>query len=278
MICQTAGNADMAGTVPPERLDEIGWLAMLADGVDECRRAARTMIRQGADLIKICTSGGGGSVRGGPHEVQFTLDEVRAFVDEAHRAGRKVASHSHGLDSVRLALDGGVDTIEHGTYADDECFRRMAAEGKPLVATIVNIRAFAEQGEQHGVPEAMLRKAREDLKYKGESLMRAYEQGVTIVHGSDSGGAPPARHGINAGNLTVFVEAGLPPFQALRAATANAAEALGLADDLGTVETGKLADLLVVDGNPLEEISLLEDQTRILAVFKGGELLVDRRP
>ncbi len=276
MICQTGGNGDMMATVPPERLHELGWLATLADGVDECRRVARRMLRAGADFIKICTSGGGASERGGALEVQFTLPEVEAMALEAHRAGVKVAAHAHNLESIHLALDGGADTIEHGSDIDVECARRMADEGIPLVATIVNIKAFAEQGEALGVAPPIVEKARESLRRKGESMMLAFEQGVTIVHGADTGGAPPAIHGINAGNLTQFVLAGMRPMDAILGATRNAAQALGLEDQIGTVEVGKVADLLVVNGDPLHDIAILEQPERLLMVIKDGQVVVDR--
>lgn len=277
MICQTGGNGDMIPSVPPERLEEIGWLATLADGVDECRRVTRRMLRQGADFIKICTSGGGASERGGAHELQFSLPEVEAIVYEAHRAGVKVAAHAHNLDSIRLALDGGVDTVEHASDIDVDCARRMAAENTILVATIVNIKVFAEQGEQLGVSPQIVAKARESLQRKGESLMLAYSEGVKIAHGADTGGAPPAVHGINAGNLTQFVAAGMPPMDALLAATRNAAEALGLEHTIGTLEVGKAADLVVVDGDPLADISILEDRQRFRLVVKSGRIEIDGR-
>lgn len=277
MICQTGGNGDMIPAVPVERLEEIGWLATLADGVDDCTRVARQMLRQGADFIKICTSGGGASERGGAHELQFSLPEVQAIVYEAHRAGVKVAAHAHNLDSIRLALDGDVDTVEHASDIDVETARRMAAENKILCATIVNIKVFAEQGEQLGVAPHIVEKARESLRHKGESLMRAFSEGVKIAHGADTGGAPPAVHGINAGNLTQFVAAGMPPMDALLTATRNAAEALGLEDTIGTLEPGKAADFVIVDGDPLADIAILERSERFQLVVKGGVIEVDRR-
>lgn len=277
MLCQTAGNGDTMLCLPPDRLDEIGWLARVVDGVDECRKAVRKLTREGADLIKICTSGGGASARGGAQEVQFTIDEVRAMTEEAHRSGRRVAAHAHGLQSIRNALDGEVDTLEHGTFVDDDCCRRMASEGTILVATIVNIKAFAEEGERYGVPASMLARAREDISVKAGSLMRAHRHGVCIAHGSDTGGAPPALHGINAGNLALFVEAGMPPMDALLTATRNAAEALGLGAEIGTLEPGKRADLIAIDGDPLCDISVLADPERIKLVIRGGKIMVDRR-
>lgn len=278
MICQTAGNGDTMVSVPTDRLDEIGWLATVADGVDECRRVVRRLVRRGADLIKLCTSGGGASVRGGPHEVQFTREEVRAITDEAHRMGRMVAAHAHGVASIRHALEAGVDTLEHGSYIDDECCRRMVEAGIPLVATIVNIEAFARAAEGGGVPDVMRHRAREELRRKAESLMRAYGNGVTIVHGSDTGGAPPARHGINARNLALFVEAGMPPMEALLTATRNAAAALGLGDRIGTLEAGKLADLVVFDGDLLRDIGAVADPARIVLVVKDGKVVHRRQP
>lgn len=277
MLCQTGGNGDMIPVVPRERLEEVGWLATLADGVDECRQVTRWLLRQGADFIKLCTSGGGASERGGAHEVQFTLPEVRAIVEEAHRAGVTTAAHAHNLDSIRLALDGGVDTVEHASDIDDECAQRMAEENKILCATIVNIRCFADEGAALGVAPQIVEKARISLRSKGESLMRAYEAGVKIAHGADTGGAPPAKHGINAGNLSIFVEAGMPPMDAILTATRNAAEALGLANEIGTLEQGKAADFVVVDGDPLTDITILEDPQRFTLVVKDGRVEVDRR-
>jgi len=277
MLCQTGGNGDMIPVVPRDRLDEVGWLATLADGVDACRETTRWLLRQGADFIKLCTSGGGASERGGAHEVQFTLPEVRAIIEEAHRAGVKAAAHAHNRESIRLALDADVDTVEHASDIDDELAGRMAAEGKILCATIVNIRCFADEGASLGVAPEIVEKARISLRSKGESLMRAFEAGVTIAHGADTGGAPPAVHGINAGNLSIFVDAGMPPMAAIETATRNAAAALGLEDLIGTLEPGKAADLVVVDGDPLADITILEDPQRFTLVVKDGRIEVDRR-
>lgn len=273
-VSPTAGHRDMFAPNTWPREPEG-----LADGPWAVRRTVRTMVREGVDFIKTATSGGAG---GHSEEIwwrNYTDEEMAALVDEAHAFGRRVASHSHTAESVKSAVRAGVDTIEHGIYLDDEAIELLV---KHEVALVPTLSARSERAVAHrrksGSPPEVIRKF-ESIQASGfESVRRAYEGGVLIAMGTDTGRGLREYFGRNAYELGQMVQAGMPPMAALVAATKNAAIALGAEEDLGTLEPGKLADLLVVDGNPLDDVSLLEDVERILLVVKEGEIVVDRRP
>ena len=244
----------------------------VANGVHEVRMVVRSMVRAGAEVIKCATTGGASGRPGhGPKDVAFSRDEMRALVDEAHALGRRVMCHALGGPGLRLAIEAGVDSIEHGCYLDEEpeLIAMMAAHGTFFVPTFTVYTFHRERPVPH-----IQARARALQPHHVASLQQAVAAGVKIVAGTDAGGH---QHGINAWELEHLVAAGLSPMQALQSATCWAAECLGWSDDLGTVTPGKLADLVVLDGDPLQDMTLLQDAQRIKLVFKGGMLCVDRR-
>jgi imidazolonepropionase-like amidohydrolase len=244
----------------------------VANGVQDVRNVVRTMVRAGADVIKCATTGGASSRTGhGPMDKAFNRDEIEALVDEAHALGRRVMCHALGGPGLRMAIEAGVDSIEHGCYLDAESdlIPMMAEKGTFFVPTLTVYVFHRERSAPH-----MRERGRELFPHHIESIQRALEAGVKIVAGTDAGGH---EHGINARELKYLVEAGLSPMQALRAGTEWAAQCLGMESDIGTLEPGKLADLIVVDGDPLHDMSMLEDLSRIKLVMQGGAICVDRR-
>jgi imidazolonepropionase-like amidohydrolase len=237
-----------------------------ADGPDELRKAVREQIRQGADFVKVMSTGALTVVDEDVNPAQLTREELAAVVDEAHRLGFAVASHAEGLDGIRLSVEVGVDTLEHGEMAfrDPSLLDTMAEHGTTLVPTLCVFDAVADPDGPF--PDWM----RERARFLGESARKtvaaARRAGVTLAMGADAG-----PHGANAREIVLLVEAGLSPLDAIVAATSAAARTCGTADVVGTVEQGKAADLLVVDGNPLVEPRLFLDPERFWLVLKDGE-------
>jgi imidazolonepropionase-like amidohydrolase len=244
----------------------------VANGIEGVRTVVRTMVRAGADVIKCATTGGASSRPGhGPKDSAFNLDEMKALVDEAHTLGRRVMCHALGGPGLRTAIEAGVDSIEHGCYLDEdpELIPMMAEKGIFFVPTFTVYVFHREVSPPH------VRVRGRDLEpHHIESLHKALEAGVKIGAGTDAGGH---MHLINARELQCMVEVGMSPMQALQAATGWAAECLGIEPDVGTIQSGRLADLVVVDGDPLQDITVLQDLQRIKMVFKEGELCIDRR-
>ena len=245
----------------------------VADGVDAVRAKVREMVRMGPDVIKCSTTGGASSPPGhGPKDREFNQEEIRALVDEAHAMCRKVMCHALGGPGLRLALEAGVDTIEHGTYLneDPDLIPLMAEMGTFYVPTMLVYVFHRDNPQGHIKP-----RARELQPAHIESIQKAVAAGVRVVAGTDAGGWG---HPLNARELECMVEeAGMTPEQALAAATGLAGQCLGLEDEIGTVERGKLADLIVVDGDPLKDITVLQNKDRIKLVLKGGRIHIDRR-
>jgi len=244
----------------------------VGNGPGGVRDVVRTMARAGADVIKTATTGGASSRPGhGPLDAAFSLAEMQALVAESHGLGRRVMCHALGGPGLRTAIEAGVDSIEHGCYLDEdpELLNRMAAQGTYFVPTLLVYVYHRESPAPH-----VRQRARDLHKHHLASVQRALEVGVPIAAGTDAGGHG---HPPNARELACLVEAGLTPMQALRAGTQWAARCLALEREVGTLERGRLADLVVVNGNPLHDIGVLADQTRIELVFKGGVLCADRR-
>jgi len=244
----------------------------VGNGPDEVRDVVRTMVRAGADVIKTATTGGASSRAGhGPRDAAFSLPEMQALVTESHALGRRVMCHALGGPGLSTALVAGVDSIEHGCYLDEEpeLMARMAAQGTFFVPTLTVYVYHRESASPHVRARAI------DLyPHHVASVRRALELGVPIAAGTDAGGHG---HPKNALELQCLVEAGLTPMQALQAATQWAARCLGLERELGTIEKGRLADLVVVNGNPLDDVKILLDPARIALVLKGGAVCADRR-
>ncbi len=265
-ITPTGGHLDptMFAAFAPHVLDltvEEG----IANGVDEIRKAVRYQIKHGAQLIKVCCSGGVMSLTGPPGAQHYSDEELRAIVDEAHRRGLRVAAHTHGADAVKHAVAAGIDCIEHGFLVDDEAIALMVEHGTFLVST----RRLAEGMDvSHAAPELQA-KAAEMFPKSRTSILAAYEAGVKIAVGTD---APAIPHGRNADELVTLVDWGMPPLAVLRAATVTAAELIDCTDR-GRLAPGQLADVIAVPGNPLEDITVTRN---VSFVMKGGKVYVDK--
>lgn len=245
----------------------------VANGSDAVRDVVRAMARAGADVIKTATTGGASSRPGhGPLDAAFSLAEMEALVTESRALGRRVMCHALGGPGLRTALAAGVDSIEHGCYLDEDAtlLGQMAVQGTFFVPTLTVYVYHRESPAPHVRERAVALHA-----HHVASVRRALELGVPIAAGTDAGGHG---HPKNALELKYLVEAGLSPMQALRAATQWAAACLGLEREIGTVEKGRLADLVLVAGNPLEDVTLLLDPARIELVVKAGVICADRRP
>lgn len=258
LICMTGGH---------------GWpFGRQADGPHEVRKAAREQILAGADVIKIMATGGVMTPGVQPGSPQFTEEEMRAAIEEAHKAGRKTATHAMGVQGVLNALRAGIDSIEHGCYLDDEAISIMAENQVFFVPTLSPLLNIERHGTEAGIPAYMVEKTIGVKQAHLESIRKARKAGVPFGIGTDAG-TPFNFHGRNAQELVYSVEHGFSPTEALMNATSNAAKCLGLESDLGLIEEGKLADLIVVDGNPLDDISLLTRQESIKLVMQGGRII-----
>ncbi|NTX07390.1 amidohydrolase family protein [Myxococcus sp. CA040A] len=242
--------------------DETG--AGVADGPEALRAKVRDTLKYGADLIKVCATGGVLSLNSDVDSPQLTQAELDAIVDEAHARKRKVAAHAHGAEGARRAIRAGVDSIEHGSLLDDEALDLMKRKGTWFVPTAMAFQGVKERADQGRLPEDNIRKVRAVDEARKQSLRKAISRGVRIAFGTDAG---VFEHGRNAGEFALLVEAGMAPAEALRAATVHAAELLGVSATLGTLEPGKLADVVAVPGNPLQDIRKTE---AVFFVMKEG--------
>jgi imidazolonepropionase-like amidohydrolase len=246
-----------------------------ADGADEVRKAAREQLKAGADVIKVMATGAVMAPGEEPGVSQFTLEEMRAAAEEAHKVGRKMAAHAHGSSGILTAVLAGADSIEHGSllYESPEAIRLMAERGVFLVPTLATNSLKWHGGD---IPAFMLEKECRLGDAPLRSVRAALAAGVPIAMGTDAG-VPFIRHGDNAIELVLMVEAGLSPMHSIVASTSNAARALGLQHEIGTIEAGKCADLLVVDGDPLADIGVLTKKERIRMVIQRGRVVVDKQ-
>ncbi|MEM3984081.1 MAG: amidohydrolase family protein, partial [Sulfolobales archaeon] len=223
-ICQTGGHCD-THYMPLEDVIKRGS-ALLCDGPWECRKAARIALRDGADFIKVMTSGGVGSEKDDPRHPQMSVEEVKAVAEEAHRVGKKVASHAQGAEGVKIAILGGVDTIEHGYFLDEESIELMKERGVCYVPTLCLVEVYRKTLENPppGIPEWRLKKQEECIEYMPQSFRAAYRAGVKIATGTDYYGPPLRAFGSHADEPIVMVKYGMNPVDALTASTKNAAE------------------------------------------------------
>lgn len=266
-ISQTGGHGDLH-MLPEPVADSDHGLSVLADGPVECRKAARSQIRKGADLLKIMTTGGVLSEKDAPDQSQFTDAEIQAFTEEAHRVGIPVASHAQGAPGVKSALRNGVDTIEHGFYLDEECFDLFVETGATFVPTLAIMHRLVTEGADHGVPEYGLEKARDARDAHFDAARRASENDIPIALGTDFIGPDLVPHGKNALEAELLVEeVGLSEREAIESGTRVAARTVP-DDDLGVLAEGNRADFLAFESDPLADIGALSDPD---AVYKGGE-------
>ena len=248
-----------------------GWfLGREADGPEAVRHAVRDEMKSGAGCVKLMASGGVYGHAEEPGSPQLTVEEMRAGVEEAHKAGRKVAAHAYSVQAIENALEAGVDSIEHGSFIDQKTARRMRESGTYLVPTMSVYAAMDARGPELGAPEYIRRKTAEVLHASREAFRLAHEAGVRIAAGTDCG-APGHPHGTLPEELMLMVESGASPIQALRFGTSAAADLLGLGDEVGSLEPGKRADLLAVGGDPTSEILALRGVRMVLRDGSGVE-------
>ena len=273
MISQTGGHGDgwmpSGGTIKALLPSHPGVPETLVDGPDEMRAKVRELIRMGADVIKVATSGGVLSPRDKPTHAHFRPEELEVLVEEATAAGIFVMAHAQAAPGIKNAIRAGIRSIDHGIYLDDEAIALMLERGTWLVPTLVAPRGVIDAADAGAsIPEASVAKARDVVETHRASFAKAVEAGVKVAMGTDSGVTP---HGNNLRELQLMVEGGMTPMQAIVATTRSAAELMGLEEELGTLEPGKRADLVVVDGDPLDVATLAD---RVSAVYKDGVQVV----
>jgi imidazolonepropionase-like amidohydrolase len=273
-VSMTAGHGALYHPPFMPVIPELGLGDSTADGPDEVRKAVRQRMRLGADFIKIYTSGGVATSGDKSEWNNWTMSEIKAATEEAHGLGRRVASHAQGLQGIKNAVAGGADTIEHACILDEEAIEMMIKSGTYISSTLIVLRTIAlNQGKFPASEEAIEKaKAVTDIHFKSIGL--AHRAGVKIVFATDTFNL--LRHGENASEFSCLLEAGLTPMEAIQAATRNAAEAFDLIDDRGTLEEGKIADLLITGKDPLANIRTLEDLSNIKIVVKNGETVARR--
>ena len=258
-IGSTGGHCDE--TYFPPSMKQKGEYVF--DGPEEARRRVREVRKYGAQVIKICATGGVFSLNTEPGQQQLSLAEMKAVVEEAHLQGLKVAAHAHGTSGIKDAIRAGVDTIEHASLIDDEGIALAKRMGAWLSMDIYDTEYIQAEGKANGTLEENLRKDREVSDLQRENFRKAHQAGVKMIFGTDAGVYP---HGQNARQFAWMVKYGMTPLEAIRAATLNASQALGR-DDVGVVEKGRYADLVAVKGDPLTDVTVLEN---VVAVVKGG--------
>lgn len=258
----TGGHCD--STFFPPSMDEKS--PYNADSPEEARKVVRQLRKYGAQVIKICATGGVFSRNTEPGQQQLRLEEMKAIVDEAHMWGLKVAAHAHGTSGIKDAIRAGVDTIEHASLIDDEGIQLAKKYGAYLSMDIYNTDYTQAEGKKNGVLEDNMRKDREIAETQRQGFKRAHAAGVKMIYGTDSGIYP---HGDNAKQFATMIRYGMTPVQAIQSATINSAEALGK-KDVGIIEKNRWADIIAVKGDPTTDVTLLES---VGFVMKGGEVV-----
>jgi imidazolonepropionase-like amidohydrolase len=262
-LSATGGHCDQ--TYLPPSLNARG--KAVGDGPQELRARVREQRKYGAEVIKVCATGGVFSRNTEPGQQQLSEDELRAVADEAHQWGLKVAAHAHGAAGIKAAIRAGIDTIEHASLIDAEGIRLAREHGAWLSMDIFNTEYTQAEGARNGVLEDNLRKDREVAQIQRDNFRAAHRAGVKMVFGSDAGVMP---HGSAGGQFRYMVEYGMSPMEAIQAATRNAAQALGREKDVGAIAVGRYGDLIAVDGDPIADVRALED---VDLVIKGGEVV-----
>ncbi|MFD1040201.1 amidohydrolase family protein [Virgibacillus byunsanensis] len=250
--------------------DYPGMPSGKCDGVAEVRKKTREMLRAGAEVIKVHATGGVLSATDHPEFTQFSPDELKAIVEEGQfRKGVKVMAHAQGAEGIKNAVRAGIHSIEHGIFLDDETIELMIENGTYLVPTLLAPVAVLETADEKGMPDSAVEKSKEVIEQHRESFTKAYKAGVKIAMGTDAG---VMKHGTNLRELGLMADGGMTPMETIVASTKTAAECLGWEDKVGTLEQGKLADLIIVKGNPLEDIYSLADNDTIQVVVKNGKV------
>ena len=267
-ISTTSGHMDSRLGFREEFHDVLERDMTTCDGADACRQAVRRQIGRGVDVIKMATTGGVNSLIGAGLGAQIFEDEAKAIVETAHLYGKKVAVHAHGADGINLALRAGADSIEHGTLLDEESLKLFKSTGAYYVPTLSTINGYLERIAAN--PNAYAPEVRKKIDWRigvtGEALRKAVPAGVKIAFGTDAG---VSKHGRNADEFELMVKFGMTPATAIQAATVNAADLLGIADETGSLEPGKSADLIAVQGDPLSDVTVLK---KVAFVMKEGKV------
>ncbi|MGI8554300.1 MAG: amidohydrolase family protein [Dehalococcoidia bacterium] len=249
----------------------------VADGVEQVRQVTRQLLRAGADVIKLCSTGGVLSPADEPDASQFSPEEIATLVYEARAAGKTAMAHAQGTQGIQNAVLAGVGSIEHGIFLTEEVCEQMKQRGTYLVPTLVAPVWVIRKAEANpgSVPPYGVRKSREVIESHKASFRMAVELGVPIAMGTDMAVGP---HGLNAEELELMCQGGMTPMQAIVATTKTAADCIRMGSQVGTVEPGKLADLIAVDGDPLADIRLLQNQQKLMLIMKDGQIFKDSRP
>jgi imidazolonepropionase-like amidohydrolase len=274
-LSQTGGHGD--GTMPSGANpgstvggeDAPEWPHSVVDGPEEVRLAVRKLLRAGADFIKLCSTGGVLSPTDEPGHTQFTPEEIAVMVYEAESHGKTCMAHAQGTQGILNAVLAGVESIEHGIYVDDRCISEMKSRGTFLVPTLVApvwVLRHAERMPGSILPQSV-RKTKEVMDDHKRNIGEAMRSGVKVAMGTDSG---VGHHGSNAEELQLMCEAGITPMESIVASTKTASECVHMQNDIGTLEAGKIADLLVVDGDPLGDIRILQDKGKLALIMQGG--------
>ncbi|HKU17183.1 MAG TPA: amidohydrolase family protein [Steroidobacteraceae bacterium] len=264
----TGGHCDYGAWLPPS----YHWTAPgMGDSPDELRHQVRAQRKNGAEVIKVCATGG--VFTRNPGQQQLSEAELTAVVSEAHMWGLRVASHAHGTEGIKASIRAGVDTVEHASFIDDEGIRLARERGTWLSMDIYNTEYVQAHGAENGVSANSLRTDREVAVVQRAAFRKAHAAGVRMVYGTDVGGSMP--HELAAKQFATMVENGMTPLEAIQSATRNAAQALGRERDVGAVEVGRFADLIAVRGDPAQDIRLLE---QVAFVMKGGQVVRPATP
>jgi imidazolonepropionase-like amidohydrolase len=269
-IATTGGHADPTNGFRNDLMGDPGPEAGVANGPDECRKAVRQRYKEGSDLIKITASGGVLSVAKSGENPQFTEEEIKAIVETARDYGFKIAAHCHGAEAMKRAIRAGVNSIEHGTFMDEDVMQLMKQHGTYFVPTITAGKSVADSAKKPGYFPALVAPKALAIgpKIQG-TFAKAYKAGVSIAFGTDAG---VYAHGKNWLEFVFMTEAGMPAMEAIQSATVSAAGLIGVADKIGSIEKGKLADIIAIDGDPIKDIQAMG---RVTFVMKEGVVYVD---
>jgi imidazolonepropionase-like amidohydrolase len=273
-IGQTGGHCDDNSLGPQYEHTAAG----VADGVNAVRRMVRRHAKYGVDLIKFCASGGIFTLGDQPGAPEYSFDEIRVLVEEAHALGRTVAAHAHAAQGIQNAIRAGVDSVEHASLADDEGIAMARRAGAMFVMDIYNTDYTQAEGRKNGVSEENLAQDREYGEKQRETFRRAVRGGVTMAFGTDAGLFP---HGTNAKQFAIMVRYGMTPMAAIRAATVNGAKLVKREKDFGAIEAGRFADIIAVEDDPLKDVSVLERVTFVMKegrVYRGGPRACEAAP
>ncbi len=263
----TGGHADSNTYFSPDFIQHESPISFLVDGVDECIKGVRLQFRQGAEFIKICTTGGVSSMSDGIDDIQFSFEELKAIVEETSRHGTYVAAHSSGTEGTYQALLAGVKCIEHGVKLDKKCIELMAKKDVTLVTTLSVSLGVANFSN---LPNYMAEKAKNCAEYNLHSINMAHNAGIRIAYGTDYSNSKNTPYSENGKEFSAIVSAGFTPMEAIKIGTINSAYLMKMQNMIGTLEKGKFADIVVVEGNPLKDIKILSHIDNVKVVIKNG--------